>query len=74
LFAGALEEIDDPILESKERIVASGTDVVAGFDFAALLANDDLANFNFFASIDFDTEALTGTSRLLAGSTPCFDV
>ncbi len=46
------------VFHSVKRIIAGLGDIVAREDVAAPLANDNLTDFNGFAFINLDTEAL----------------
>jgi hypothetical protein len=56
--AAGLVELDDSVLEGEERPIATGADILAGMQFRAALADENVARDHGLAAEFFDPETL----------------
>jgi len=65
-------EFYDARIEREERVIFADTDVFAGHDLGAALANDDLANAYFLSVTAFDAEVLRIRVSQIFRCSACF--
>ena len=67
-----LGELDGAFAQSEQRVVLAATDVLAGMEVGATLANDDVAGDDMLAAIALHAEALRAGVTTITGRTKTF--